>query len=126
MEVSSRGTRPPFDPRLRHGLHDPGDGHVAHAALIGKADAIVTDDKPAGFKSASMPVEASIEIVSPTNSQRTPSPPTRKQGVQALIAMSQRRANPPQTPEQILDLLFSRYGMDEVAHILRSLLAELR
>lgn len=38
--------------------------------------------------------------------------------------MSKRRNNPPQTPEQILDLLVARYGMEEVADILLPLVAE--
>lgn len=46
-----------------YGLNDPGDGHVAHAALIGKADAIVTDDKRAGFKTSEVLIEANVEIV---------------------------------------------------------------
>ena len=33
-------------------------------------------------------------------------------------------ARSPQTPEQILDLLVARYGMNEVADILRPLLTE--
>ncbi len=38
--------------------------------------------------------------------------------------MSARRQNPPQAPEQILGMLVARYGMYEVADILRPRLAE--
>ena len=109
-----------------YGLNDPGDGHVAHAALIGKADAIVTDDKRAGFKTAPMLVEANVEIVFTDQFAANTVAAHPQAGVQALIAMSQRRTNPPQTPEQILDLLVARYTMDEVADILRPLLTQLR
>ncbi|MDN5789352.1 MAG: hypothetical protein L0H25_00590, partial [Micrococcales bacterium] len=44
----------------------------------------------------------------------------------ALVTMSERRKNPPQAPEQIIDLLVERYGMDGSADILRPLLVESR
>ncbi len=40
--------------------------------------------------------------------------------------MSNRRTNPPQTLEQILELLVIRHKMTEVAEILLPLLAEMR
>jgi hypothetical protein len=46
----------------------PDDGHVVHAALIGKADAIVTDDSRAGFKTLPVLSDAGIEIVHPLSS----------------------------------------------------------
>lgn len=55
----------PKDREYYYGLNDADDGHVAHAAIIGKADAIVTDDQRAGFSSTQVLVEAGIEIVHP-------------------------------------------------------------
>lgn len=55
----------PKDRTYNYGLNDPDDGHVAHAALIGKSDAIITDDRRAGFKTADMLIEANVEIVAP-------------------------------------------------------------
>lgn len=115
----------PKDRAYDYGLNDPDDGHVAHAALIGKADAIVTDDKRAGFKTAEVLIAASAEIVFADQFAANTVAAHPQAGVQALVAMSKRRVNPPQTPEQILDLLVARHGMDEVADLLRPLLAEL-
>jgi len=114
----------PKDRTYDYGLKDRGDGHVAHAALIGKADAIVTDDKRAGFKTSDVLNDANIEIVSADEFAANTVAAHPAAGARALVAMSERRRNPPQTPAQILDLLVERYGMDEVSDILRPLLAE--
>ncbi|WP_139808079.1 PIN domain-containing protein, partial [Mycobacterium avium] len=64
----------PKDREYSYGLNDPDDGHVAHAAIIGKADAIVTDDRRAGFSTARVLVEADIETVHPHQFAARPSP----------------------------------------------------
>lgn len=107
-----------------YGLNDPDDGHVAHAAIIGKADAIVTDDRRAGFSTASVLMEADIETVHPPQFAANTVSAHPHAGVRALREMSNRRTNPPQTPEQILELLVTRHNMTEVAEILLPLLAE--
>jgi predicted nucleic acid-binding protein len=109
-----------------YGLDDPDDGHVAHAAMIGKADAIVTDDKRAGFKTANVLSDANIEMVLVDQFAANTVAAHPEAGVRSLVAMSKRRTNPPQSPAQILDLLVDRYGMNEVADILRPRLTELR
>lgn len=114
----------PKDREYSYGLNDPDDGHVAHAAIIGKADAIVTDDRRAGFSTARVLVEADIEVVLPHEFAANTVSAHPHAGVRALREMSNRRSNPPQTPEQILELLVTRHNMTEVAEILLPLLAE--
>jgi predicted nucleic acid-binding protein len=114
----------PKDRDYSYGLNDPDDGHVAHAAIIGKADAIVTDDRHAGFSTARVLMEADIETVHPQQFTASTVSAHPHAGVRALRAMSNRRINPPQTPEQILELLVTRHNMTEVAEILLPLLAE--
>lgn len=116
----------PKDGTYDYGLNDPDDGHIAHAALIGKADAIVTDDKRAGFKTAEVLIEANVGIVFADEFVANTVAAHPQAGVRALVVMSERRTNPSQTPEEILGLLVERYGMNEVAGILRPLLADLR
>lgn len=101
-----------------YGLDDADDGHVAHAAILGKADAIVTDDTRAGFKAAAILIDAGIEIVRPHEFAANTVAAHPDAGVRALVAMSHRMATPPQSPIEILDDLRRRYGMDEVAEIL--------
>ncbi|RIR29874.1 PIN domain-containing protein [Mycobacteroides abscessus] len=114
----------PKDRAYSYGLNDPDDGHVAHAAIIGKADAIVTDDRRAGFSTAAVLVEADIETVHPHQFAANTVSAHPHAGARALREMSNRRTNPPQTPEQILALLATRHNMTEVAEILLPLLAE--
>ena len=114
----------PKDREYDYGLDDADDGHVAHAALIGKADAIVTDDTRAGFKTAALLVDAGIEIVHPHDFAANTVAAHPDAGVRALVAMSHRMATPPQSPIEILDDLRHRYGMDEVAEILSPRLTE--
>lgn len=116
----------PKDREYDYGLSDADDGHVAHAALRGKADAIVTDDARAGFKTAPTLVEAGIEVVSPHEFAANTVAAHPQTGVRALIAMSQRMMEPPTSPSELLNELEERYGMAEVAAILESELARLR
>lgn len=114
----------PKDREYSYGLNDPDDGHVAHAAIIGKADAIVTDDRRAGFSTAGVLVEADIEIVHPHQFAANTVSAHPHAGVRAVQEMSNRRTNPPQTPEQILELLVARHNMTDVVETLLPLLAE--
>jgi len=116
--------RAPKGREYDYDLNDRDDGHVAHAAIIGKADAIVTDDRRAGFSTASVLIEADIETVHPHQFTANTVAAHPHAGVRALREMSNRRTNPPQTPEQILELLVTRHKMTEVSEILLPLLSD--
>ena len=108
----------PKDRDYDYGLNDPDDGHVAHAALLGKADAIVTDDTRAGFKTSTILTDAGIEIVYPHEFAANSVAAHPQAGMRALRAMSQRMTTPTRSPQELLAELRDRYGMDEVAAIL--------
>lgn len=105
-----------------YGLDDPDDGHVAHAAILGKADAIVTDDTRAGFRTSAALGEAAVDVVYPAEFAANTVSAHPEAGVRALVAMAGRMTDPPRTPHEVLAELQTRYGMDEVAAILAPLL----
>lgn len=109
----------PKDREYAYDLNDPDDGHVAHAAIIGKADAIVTNDERAGFRTSPVLLDADIEIVSPGEFASNTVAAHPKAGVKALQAIASRHDV---TPAAILDDLRDRYGMADVDEILRPLL----
>lgn len=114
----------PKDRTYHYTLDDPDDGHVAHAAIIGKADAIVTDDSRAGFTTAPDLVEAHIQIVTPARFAANTVAAHPAAGLRAVRKMSARMKTPPLSPEQVLDELRERYQMDEVADLIAPMLAE--
>jgi predicted nucleic acid-binding protein len=114
----------PKDREYDYGLNDPHDGHVVHAAILGKADAICTDDSRAGFKTSRILSDAGMDIVHPHELAANTVAAHPEAGVRALVAMSRRMVTPPRSPLQILEELRDRYGMDEVAEMLTPLLPE--
>ena len=114
----------PKDREYVYGLNDPDDDHVAHAAIFGKADAIVTDDSRAGFKTSAVLSEAGIDIVHPHEFAANTVAAHPEAGVRALVAISRHMTTPARTPRQILGELRGRYGMDEVARVLSTRLEE--
>lgn len=107
-----------------YGLRDANDGHVAHAAIIGKADAIVTDDSRAGFDTSEVLTRAHIEVIAPAQFAANTVAAHPDAGVRALRELSRRRTNPPQTTHEMLALLVERHRMTEVAAILGRLLSQ--
>lgn len=104
--------------------YDPDDVHVARAAILETADAIVTDDSRAGFKTLRILSDAGIDIVHPHEFAANTVAAHPEVGVRALVAMSRPRVTPPRSPLPILEGLRDCCGMDEVAKILTSLLPE--
>jgi hypothetical protein len=108
----------PRDREYDYGLGDPDDGHVAHAVLIGKADAVVTDDSRAGFKTSPVLIDAGVDIVYPHEFAANTVAAHPDAGVRALVAMSHRMRMPSLSPREVLDDLRVHYDMDGVAGIL--------
>ena len=99
-------------------LLDPDDGHVAHAAIMGKADAIVTDDRRAGFDISPTLASAQVEVLRPQTFAANTVVAHLEAGSRALHALANRSATPPRTPQQILQLLAAKHQMTEVAELL--------
>lgn len=113
----------PKDRDYDYGLNDPDDGHVAHAALLEKADVIVTDDTRGGFKTSPILAGADVEIAYPHEFAANTVAANPLAGVRALQAMSQRMATPAMSPQELLAKLRDRYAMTGVAEILAPELA---
>lgn len=108
----------PKDRVYDYGLDDPDDEHVAHAAIVGKADVIVTDDLRAGFRASAALRAAAVDVVYPAKFAANTISAHPEAGLRALMAMATRMTTPPQSPREVLAELQTRYGMDEVAEIL--------
>ncbi|MFJ4223763.1 PIN domain-containing protein [Microbacterium sp. NPDC089695] len=99
----------PKDREYAYDLDDPDDGHVAHAAIIGKADAIVTDDRRAGFPTSHTLQDANVETVSPvefaanTVAAPPPPPPDRHEGApgDCVTARRDTRSDPRRPPRPL-------------------------
>lgn len=112
----------PREREYGYDIVDEFDGHVVHAAIIGKADALVTGDKQAKFEKSAALIEAHVEVVSVADFAANCVSAHIDAGVRAVRAMSERFTAPPMTPLEILDLLAERYAMHEVKQMLAPLI----
>ncbi|MFT4280093.1 PIN domain-containing protein [Microbacterium sp.] len=108
----------PREREYDYDIVDEFDAHVVHAAIIGKTDALVTEDKRAKFEKCSALIEAQVEVVSVADFAANCVSAHIDAGVRAVHAISERFVAPPMTPLEILDLLAERYGMHEVKQML--------
>lgn len=104
------------------GLPDPDDEHVVAAAILGRADVIVTHNLK-DFPHAKLP--GSLFVLPPDEFARDMviAEPTRS--CDALLSMAARRRNPATSPLDLLDLLGLRYNMYAVGRVLRPLIEQL-
>lgn len=112
----------PKDGTCHYDIDDPCDGHVAHAAVLGKADAIVTDDRRAGFTMSADLSAASIEVVSPANFAADAVAAQPSAGRRAVQVMSNRFREPSLSPAELLNIVAARYRTDDAADMLRAVL----
>lgn len=116
----------PKDRAYPYWLSDPDDGRVVHAAITGKADALVTDDSRAGFSTSADLDAAQIEVVTARQFAANTVAAHPNAGLRTLHEMAARLTSPPRSPAEVLDNLHQRYGMSEVATILTPLLTRQR
>ena len=112
----------PKERNFSYTLLDPDDAHVVHAALVGKADAIVTDDARAGFEESRILEEAHIEIVKPNDFAANTVFAHPDAGARAIKEMAARFSKPAMSELEIIEKLSTQYRMTEVAEILSTLL----
>lgn len=108
----------PREREYGYDIADPEDGHVVHAAIIGKADALITADKLAEFETSAALAEAEIEVVDAATFAANCVSAHLDAGIRAVQALSDRSRMPHMTPREILAQLATRYGMQEVMELL--------
>jgi predicted nucleic acid-binding protein len=112
----------PKERNFSYTLLDPDDAHVVHAALVGKVDAIVTDDARAGFEESRILEEAHIEIVKPNDFAANTVFAHPDAGARAIKEMAARFSKPAMSELEIIEKLSTQYRMTDVAEILSTLL----
>lgn len=98
------------------GLPDPDDEHVAAAAVLGGAGAIVTEnvrDFP------SPPLPQGVLVLRPAEFTHDMVVAEPIGCALALLALSDRYVNPARTPDKLLEMLVARYQMDAAVGLLR-------
>lgn len=104
-----------------YGLPDIDDEHVVAAAVVGGAGAIVTENLR-DFPPALVPSQ--IQVLSGSEFASNTADVDPEKAARALCMMSLRRTKTAQTPRELVELLVSRYGMNDVAEIVLPLLDE--
>jgi predicted nucleic acid-binding protein len=98
-------------------LPDPNDEHVAAAARVGGAGAIVTDNLK-DFPIAKIP--AHIKVLSPSAFAADTVSVSPDVALRAVETMAIRYSAPPLTTEEILSRLVQRYQMTEAVELIRA------
>lgn len=117
----------PKDGAYEYDVADPNDLHVAHAAIFGSADALVTNDRHAGFIGSKALADAEVEVLAPDEFAAHAVAAHPRLALRAVDVIATRNRRWPQTPEGVLDQLRDTHGMAEVHEILLPLVrGELR
>lgn len=103
------------------GLPDRDDEHVVAAAVVGGAGVIVTDNLK-HFSADQLPAHIDVQAAREFAASTISVDPAR--AARALTEISRRHRNPKHTPQELLEVLVSRYGMGDVAEVVAPLLAD--
>lgn len=108
----------PREREYHYDIADPNDGHVVHAAIIGKADVIVTSDKKAKMERSDALAEALIDVLPAHVFAANTVSAHPGAGVRAVLKVSSRLKKPPRSPREVLGWLAETHHMTEVAEML--------
>ena len=95
-------------------LHDADDAHVVHAAIIGKADAIVTADTRSGMETSASLAAASIEVLRPWSFAANTVVAHPEAGRRSIVEIVGRRRTPPNDALELLEVLRAKWHREEV------------
>lgn len=98
------------------GLPDLDDEHVLAAAVVGGAGAIVTANIK-DFPKDKVPRH--IQVIKPALFAADTVSASPEAALRALQCMSDRRHNPPQSVDELLETLELKYGMTEAVELIR-------
>ncbi len=101
------------------GLPDGNDEHVVAAAVVGGAGAIVTDNLR-HFPAERVPQH--IQVLQGADFAANTADVDPQRAARAIQVMATRHRSPTHSPLEILDLLVQRYGMHDVAEIVKPIL----
>jgi predicted nucleic acid-binding protein len=96
------------------GLPDPDDEHVLAAAVVGRAGAVVTDNRR-HFPDHLVPSDIHVLTGAEFAASAAGIDPAR--AARALHELTSRRTKTRHAPRQLIELLVERYGMHDVADI---------
>lgn len=99
-----------------YGLPDPDDEHIVAAAEIGGAGVIVTEnlrDMPVAL------IPPTIQLQTPAEFAHNTVAINPAAALRAVEQMAERFRNPPQSIDQVLDDLVSRYGFIDAVQMIR-------
>ncbi|MGW4089093.1 PIN domain-containing protein [Nocardia sp. NPDC004750] len=98
------------------GLPDPDDEHVLAAALVGGAGAIITSNVK-DFPDTRVPRH--IQVIEPALFAANTVSTAPETALRALTSLSRRYRNPPQSIDELLNILEKRYDMTEAVEMMR-------
>ncbi|NBO45539.1 MAG: PIN domain-containing protein [Actinobacteria bacterium] len=99
-------------------LVDPQDSHVIHAAVLGAADAIVTDDMRAGFAVSPVLARLGVQVLEPRRFTAALASAHTRLALEAVHAIASRTKRPPMTARNVITALRDVHNFVELADLL--------
>lgn len=102
-------------------LIDPQDSHVIHAAVLGAANAIVTDDMRAGFGASPILARLGVHVLEPRRFTAALASADAGRVLEAIHTIAHRTKRPPMTVQKVVTTLRDVHNFVELADLLEPL-----